>query len=98
MSELVRRLGRRHLASEPVEWIAEFRFFVHDRRVHSWSPYWLNGALARDGDEWVVDSDLAAETRGLVDQLLADPRVDLPSALVIDAGGIRGIGGGCGGQ
>jgi hypothetical protein len=39
------------LASEPVEWIAEFRYFVRDRRVHAWSPYWLNGRLALDGDE-----------------------------------------------
>src|SRR5689334_7522078 len=27
------------LASEPVEWAAEFRFFIRDRRVHAWSPY-----------------------------------------------------------
>lgn len=39
------------LASEPVVWIAEFRFFVRDRRVHAWSPYWLQGALARVDDE-----------------------------------------------
>ena len=42
------------LASEPVEWLAEFRFFVRDRRVHAWSPYWLHGALGPAGaDEWV---------------------------------------------
>ncbi len=80
------------LASEPVEWIAEFRFFIRDRRVHAWSPYWLNGALARDDDEWVVEPNLATATRGLVDRLLADSQVDLPAALVIDAGVIRGVG------
>ncbi len=80
------------LASEPVEWAAEFRFFVRDRRVHAWSPYWLNGAPARSGDEWLVEPEMAAAARGLVDRLLADPRVNFPAALVIDAGVIRGVG------
>jgi hypothetical protein len=80
------------LTSDPVEWLAEFRFFVRDRRVGAWSPYWLKGALARDGDEWIVEPDLAQATRGLLDRLLADPRVDLPAALVIDVGVIRGVG------
>ncbi|WP_406698391.1 ATP-grasp domain-containing protein [Singulisphaera sp. Ch08] len=80
------------LASEPVEWAAEFRFFVRDRRVHAWSPYWLDGALARVGDEWIVEPVMAATTRCLVDRLLADPRVDLPPALVLDAGVIGGVG------
>jgi hypothetical protein len=80
------------LASEPVEWVAEFRFFIRDRRVRAWSPYWLDGELARRGDEWVVEPDLATATRGLMERLLADPAVDVPAALVIDAGIIRGLG------
>jgi hypothetical protein len=80
------------LVSEPVEWAAEFRFFVRDRRAHAWSPYWLDGALARTGDEWIVEPDMAASARGLVDRLLADPRVELPAAVVLDAGVIRGVG------
>lgn len=80
------------LVSEPVEWVAEFRFFVRDRRVHAWSPYWLRGALARSGDEWLVEPEMTALTRGLVDRVLDDPRVDLPGALVIDAGVIHGVG------
>lgn len=80
------------LASEPVEWQAEFRYFVRDRRVHAWSPYWLHGALARRDDEWVVDPEMASVTGALVDRLLADSRVDLPAAVVIDAGVIRGVG------
>jgi hypothetical protein len=35
---------------------------------------------------------MGAATRGLVDRLLADPDVDLPVALVLDAGVIRGCG------
>ncbi len=80
------------LASEPVEWLAEFRFFVRDRRIHAWSPYWLHGALARRGDDWVMEPEMAAATRGLVYRLLADLRVELPVALVIDAGVVKGVG------
>jgi hypothetical protein len=80
------------LASDPVEWVAEFRYFVRDRQVRAWSPYWLHGALARQGDEWVVDSEMAAATRGLVDRLLDDPAVALPVAFVLDAGVICGVG------
>ncbi|MGP0066253.1 MAG: ATP-grasp domain-containing protein [Isosphaeraceae bacterium] len=80
------------LASEPVGWVAEFRFFVRDRRVRAWSPYWLHGVLARQDDEWVVDPDLMAMTRGMVDCLLDDSRVDPPAALVLDAGVIRDVG------
>src|SRR4051794_28350359 len=80
------------LASEPVEWVAEFRFFVRDRQVRAWSPYWLHGALARKDDEWVVDPDLMRMTRGLVDRLLDDSRVDIPDSLVLAAGVIRDVG------
>lgn len=80
------------LTSGPVDWAAEFRFFVGHRRVHAWSPYWLNGSLARNGDGWVVEPELATMMRDLVDRMLADPRVDLPIALVLDAGVIRGAG------
>ncbi len=82
----------RVLASEPVEWVAEFRFFIRERRIRAWSPYWLHGALARKNDEWVVDPDLMAMTRGLVDRLLDDPRLDIPAALVLDAGVVRDVG------
>jgi hypothetical protein len=74
------------LISDPVEWEAEFRFFVCDRTVRTWSPYWLRGALAREGDTWIVNEALARKSRALVDRLLANEDVSLPDALVIDAG------------
>lgn len=80
------------LVSDPVEWTAEFRYFVRDRRIRTWSPYLLNGSLARDGDEWIVDVESAAAATSLVERLLTDVRVELPPALVIDAGVIRGVG------
>jgi hypothetical protein len=80
------------LVSKPVEWVAEFRFFVRDQRVRAWSPYWLHGALARKDDEWLVDLGLMEVTRGLVNRLLDDTRVDIPAAWVLDAGVIRDVG------
>lgn len=80
------------LASQPVEWVGEFRFFIRDRRVRAYSPYWLNGALARDGDDWVVNSDLLAMTTRLVSRLLDDSRLEIPAAIVLDAGVIRNAG------
>lgn len=77
------------LASEPVEWAAESRFFIRERRVRAWSPYWLHGALARKDDEWVVDHDMAEATKELVDGLLDEMSVELPVAFVLDAGVIR---------
>lgn len=80
------------LASGPVEWLAEFRFFVRDRQVRAWSPYWLHGASARRDEGWVVEPDLAAATKELVERLLAETSVDLPVAFVLDAGVIEGRG------
>jgi hypothetical protein len=74
------------LVSEPVEWEAEFRFFIRAQQVRAWSPYWLHGALARQDDEWIVESEMATITRILVDRLLTDPRGNLPVAFVLDAG------------
>lgn len=80
------------LASEPVDWAAEFRYFIRDRRVHAASPYRLGGALARRDDEWIVDPKMTATTDALVGRLLANEAVDLPAAFVLDAGIIRGRG------
>jgi hypothetical protein len=80
------------LISEPVDWLGEFRFFIQDRRVQAWTPYLLAGALARKDDEWIVDPDLAAKARELVDRLIDDPRADLPIAFVLDVGVIQGVG------
>lgn len=80
------------LVSEPVEWDAEFRFFIRNRHVCAWSPYWLSGALARNSDEWIVNPNMVARARNLVDRLLADSEAGLPVAFVLDAGVIRDVG------
>ena len=80
------------LASEPVTWSSEFRYFIRDRQSFAWSPYWLDGALARAGDAWIINPAQATSTQELVDRLLADQAVELPSAFVLDAGIIAGVG------
>jgi ATP-grasp domain, R2K clade family 2 len=66
------------LASEVVAWESEFRLFVVDRRVRAWSPYPLP-VPARHRRR----ADQALE---FVERLLADPAVDLPSAVALDVG------------
>ena len=80
------------LASEPVEWAAEFRFFVRDRRVRAWSPYWLHGALARTGRRVGRRARDGGDDEGAGGSPARRTPVDLPVALVLDAGVIKGRG------
>ena len=77
------------LVSEPVEWAAEFRFFVRDRRVGAWSPYSLTEPWP-GGDDWIVEPNGGDE--GPARPAVADPSGGTSAALVIDAGIIRGVG------
>lgn len=82
------------LVSEVVRWTSEFRCFVLDRRLKTFSLYARHGELQH---ETGFASD-AAEDRGVEDfmaALLADPRVNLPRATVVDVGVIGGLGWAC---
>lgn len=82
------------LVSEVVRWEKEFRCFVLDRRLCTYSLYSRCGELQRDvgfKSEEAEDHALAA----FVATLLADPRVDLPQAVVLDVGCITGAGWAC---
>lgn len=82
------------LVSEVVEWEKEFRCFVLDRRLCTYSLYSRRGELQRDQgfeSEEAEDRELEA----FIGRLLADPRVDLPPAVVIDVGCITGAGWAC---
>jgi len=82
------------LVSEVVDWTCEFRCFVLDRQLRTYSLYSRRGELARDTG--FASSD--AEDAGMiefVERLLADPRVDLPRSTVIDVGLIAGCGWAC---
>ncbi len=78
------------LISEPVEWIVEFRCFVADRRVRAHSVYAREGALAQAEDgSWPCTDEEREAALSFAATLLADARVDVPDAVVLDVGLIR---------
>ena len=82
------------LVSEVVHWQSEFRCFVLDREVRTFSLYCRDGELQRDsGFESSDEED--REMLGFVQQLLEDVSVDLPRAIVIDVGFIPQSGWAC---
>jgi len=78
------------LVSEPVCWDVEYRFFVCERRVVTFSSYWSGDRSTRlDDGTWQVESGEIAEAQHFMDSLLTDAHVKLPPAIVIDVGKIR---------
>ena len=81
------------LISEPVVWEAEFRCFALDGRVLTISPYLRRGVLAKAEDGgWPASDDEENTAIELAERVLADSRVSLPPAVVIDVGLISGRG------
>jgi hypothetical protein len=79
------------LVSDIVSWEHEFRCFVLDRKLATFSLYSRYGELQRDsGFEHTAEE--GAELEAFLAELLADDRVDIPRASVIDAGIISGKG------
>ncbi len=73
--------------SEVVDFDLEVRLFVANRRVHTYSAYLRDGALARNASgEWPLSDDEAKQAMRFVNELFADPDVQLPEALVLDVG------------
>ncbi|HVJ62780.1 MAG TPA: ATP-grasp domain-containing protein, partial [Tahibacter sp.] len=72
----------------------EYRCFVLDRRLMTYSIYSRRGELQRDADfrSNAAEDD---EMREFVETVLADTRVDLPRAAVVDVGVIAGRGWAC---
>jgi hypothetical protein len=79
------------LVSDIVSWECELRCFILDRKLATFSLYSRYGELQRDsGFEHTAGE--GAELEAFMAELLADGRVDLPRATVIDAGIISGQG------
>jgi hypothetical protein len=79
------------LVAEAVVWEKEFRCFVLDRRLRTFSVYLRGGELQR-GNDFASTKDEDGALRRFVEPLLDDARVDLPRAAVVDVGVIRGRG------
>jgi ATP-grasp domain, R2K clade family 2 len=81
------------LIAEPVHWEIEFRFFVLERQVMTFSSYWRDHHSTRLNDgRWETWPAEGEEARDFLQTLLADPAVQIPPAIVIDIGKIRGRG------
>ena len=79
------------LVAEVVTWQKEFRCFVLDRRLRTFSVYLRGGELQQE-NAFACPEDEESDLRAYVEQLLSDQRVDLPRATVIDVGVIDGRG------
>ncbi|MFN0056581.1 MAG: ATP-grasp domain-containing protein [Planctomycetales bacterium] len=79
------------LLAEPVAFEVEYRCFVHERAVRTISPYVRFGELASQSG-FVAPESEQAEALGFANLLLADERVEVPVAIVLDVGRIEGRG------
>jgi hypothetical protein len=79
------------LVSDVVRWRVEFRCFILDRAVRTFSVYLRDGQLQREAGFPHSDEEEAA-VRSFTSRLLADARVALPRAAVVDVGVIEGQG------
>jgi hypothetical protein len=75
------------LIAEPVRWKSEFRCFVLERQVVTLSVSLRDGRLARAEDgSWPAAAEELEAAWGFASQLLADPCVSEPPAVVLDVG------------
>lgn len=82
------------LVSEVVKWEKEFRCFILNRSLHTYSIYSRFGELQREA-EFFSEPEEDRQLEEFLSKLLADPRVDLPTATVVDVGTIEGAGWAC---
>jgi hypothetical protein len=79
------------LVAEVVDWEKEFRCFVLDRRLQTFSVYLRDGELQRQND-FVHTKEEEIDLVSFVESLLTDERIDIPRTAVLDVGVIRSRG------
>lgn len=82
------------LISEVVKWEKEFRCFIKNRSLETYSLYSRYGELQREAG-FASSPEEDTQVEEFVSSLLADSRVDLPLATVVDVGSIEGVGWAC---
>lgn len=82
------------LVSDVVVWEKEFRCFVLERTLKTYSLYSRFGELERES-EFASTPEEDKSVQQFISTLLADERVDLPCATVVDIGFIQGKGWAC---
>jgi len=81
------------LVSEPVNWSIEFRCFILENQLVTLSPYLRDADLCQAGDgSWSATDDEIQQATDFIECVLADDRVDLPPAVVVDVGVIADAG------
>jgi hypothetical protein len=76
------------LVAEIVHWEKEFRCFILNRTLQTFSVYLRDGALQSQHD-FIHTEPEEREVRAFMETILADDRVEIPAATVIDVGVIR---------
>lgn len=79
------------LIAEIVEWEKEFRCFILNRSLKTFSVYLRNGELQREND-FVHTEEEESEVREFIETLLSDERIEILQGTVIDVGVIQGRG------
>jgi hypothetical protein len=82
------------LVSDVVVWSMEFRCFLLNRNLLTYSIYARGGEIQRES-LFQSTPDENHDLEQFVAGLIADPRVDLPAAAVVDVGYIEGRGWAC---
>lgn len=73
------------LVAEVVEWATEFRCFILDRRLRTFSIYLRDGELQRQNDFACTEGE-EMQLKNFLEPLLSDERVDLSRTAVLDVG------------
>ncbi|MBD2182722.1 ATP-grasp domain-containing protein [Planktothrix sp. FACHB-1355] len=79
------------LIAEIVEWEKEFRCFILNRSLKTFSIYLRDGELQRQND-FAHTEEEECEVREFIEILLSDEQVEILEATVIDVGVIKGRG------
>jgi hypothetical protein len=79
------------LVAEIVQWEKEFRCFILNRTLQTFSIYLRDGELQSKHD-FIHTSAEDLEVRDFVETILSDDRIEIPQATVIDVGVIYGRG------
>jgi ATP-grasp domain, R2K clade family 2 len=75
------------LISEPVHWEVEFRCFVLDDQVVTYSPYLCAGELAEDENgNWPASQTEYSTALTFAQTVLSDKMISAPAAFVLDVG------------
>src|SRR6185369_4723784 len=81
------------LVQDVVDWTAEYRCFVLERKVVAASAYWRNGRSAKsENGLWSVDQQELGEAIAFCKALLQDQTAAVPDAVAVDVGIIRNHG------